>query len=358
VAFLALTAGAAVLARGNSAAAATGLSFVSMMLGELDWMVRQSVELENAMLSVERLLQYRELPVEDVEVEAESGGAATPIAAAAAAAALPIPAAWPSRGHVRFDDVWLNYGGGAVFALRGVSFEAAPGSKLGVVGRTGAGKSTLLAALLRLAEPRRKGGGAGAPCGVAIDGVDVAGVPLSRLRRALTVIPQEPVLYAGPLRSNLDPFGAASDEACWAALEAVELARHFAEAGGGGGLGARVEESGGNLSVGQRQLVCLARAILRRNRVVVIDEATANVDEDTDRAIQRAIRTHFRDATVITIAHRLGTIMDSDAVVVMAGGRVVEAGPPQALAALPSGAFAALLREAAAKEDRQRRRGS
>jgi ATP-binding cassette subfamily C (CFTR/MRP) protein 1 len=104
--------------------------------------------------------------------------------------------------------------------------------------------------------------------------------------------------------------------------------------------------------------VCLARAILRRNRVVVIDEATANVDEDTDRAIQRAIRTHFRDATVITIAHRLGTIMDSDAVVVMAGGRVVEAGPPQALAALPSGAFAALLREAAAKEDRQRRRGS
>ena len=233
----------------------------------------------------------------------------------------------------------------------GVNFAAPPGSKLGVVGRTGAGKSSLLAALLRLTEPRRTEAGG---CGVLIDGVDVASVPLSLLRRAVSVIPQEPVLYAGTLRSNLDPFCAATDAECWEALEAVRLSPLFA-APGRGGLSARVEESGCNLSAGQRQLVCLARAILRRCMVVVVDEATANVDADTDAAIQRAIRTHFAGATVITIAHRLQTIMDSDLVIVVGEGRVKEAGEPGALTKVPGGAFAELLREAEAKSGGGRR---
>jgi ABC-type multidrug transport system fused ATPase/permease subunit len=212
-----------------------------------------------------------------------------------------------------------------------------------VCGRTGAGKSSLLAALLRLSEPERTGADGG--CGVIIDGLDIALVPLTRLRRAASVVSQEPVLYQGSVRTNLDPLGRSSDAACTAALAACALGRLA--------LDAPVSESGGNLSVGERQLLCLARAVLRGTKIVYVDEATANVDPDTDALIQTALRSAFAGATIIAVAHRLSTILDYDAIAVLGDGRVLEHGPPAELATREGGAFAALLRAASAKEEKR-----
>ena len=354
VAFLATAAACAVLARGlvGAGAVAMSLSFVTMLLGELDWMVRQSVELENAMLSVERLLAYAEQPGEEEDARAVSStGRRSGVVFLPPAQ----PPDWPTAGAVNFDGVWLRYRRGEAegnFALRGVTLCIPAGARVGVVGRTGAGKSSLLAALLRLTEPERHPharsppGAAPGSCGISIDGVDVAHVPLARLRRACSVVPQDPVLFAGSVRSNLDPFGEASDLACWEALGSVHM-RPLVERLPGG-LDAPIAEHGGNLSVGQRQLLCLARAVLRRSRVVFVDEATASVDADTDAAIQRVIRTVFRGATVITVAHRLATVLDSDLVAVLGGGLILQCGAPAVLAADRSGPFAALLKEAEA----------
>jgi ABC-type multidrug transport system fused ATPase/permease subunit len=315
--------------------------------------VRQSVELENAMLSVERLLLYSKIETEGVDTEE---GDAADAAADAAARAAGVPAGWPRTGAIELRNVAMRYrrdgeaaaaaaAGGLPFALRGISLVIPAGSRLGVCGRTGAGKSSLLAALLRLSEPERTGADGG--CGVLIDGVDAALVPLTRLRRAMSVVSQEPVLYQGTVRSNLDPLARSSDAACVAALAACALDRLA--------LDAPVSESGGNLSVGERQLLCLARAVLRGTKIVLVDEATANVDPDTDALIQAALRSAFAGSTIIAVAHRLSTILDYDAVAVLGDGRVIEHGPPAGLAAREGSAFAALLHEASVKEKRHAR---
>jgi ATP-binding cassette, subfamily C (CFTR/MRP), member 4 len=231
-----------------------------------------------------------------------------------------VPHDWPARGAVEFRDVHLRYDKDEPTILQGVSFAVQAGQRVGIVGRTGAGKSSLVAALFRLTAIEGE---------VRIDGVATCAVSLERLRQSLSVIPQDPMLFSASIRSNLDPLGEHGDNRLWDALEAVQLGETVKAMSQG--LETPLTEGGSNLSVGQRQLVCLARAILRQSRILVLDEATASIDSATDGIIQHAIRTRFRGCTVLTIAHRINTIIDSDMVLVLESGRVVEYDTPARL---------------------------
>ncbi|KAJ3277412.1 Multidrug resistance-associated protein 4, partial [Borealophlyctis nickersoniae] len=209
------------------------------------------------------------------------------------------------------------------------------GEKVGVVGRTGAGKSSIISALLRLVEPTSGT--------ILIDGVDVCKIGLHDLRSRIAIIPQDPVLFSGTVRSNLDPFGQYTDQDLWDVLDRSNL--KSAVAASPGGLDSTVAENGENWSTGQRQLLCLARAMLRRAKVIILDEATASVDLATDEFIQTAIRRDFASATILTIAHRLNTIADYDRVLVLDHGKVKEYDSPAALLANPGSVFAGMVAE-------------
>uniref|UniRef100_A0A182X2U3 Uncharacterized protein n=1 Tax=Anopheles quadriannulatus TaxID=34691 RepID=A0A182X2U3_ANOQN len=288
---------------------------------QLQFGIRQSAEMFNHLIAVERLLEYRELPAERSQTVAP-----LPV--------VPVPADWPQHGRIEFRNVCFRYAEHDVAVLHRLSFAVAAQEKVGIVGRTGAGKSSLIAALFRMALVEGD---------ILIDGTDTAHVPLEQLRSHISIIPQDPVLFSGTLRRNLDPFESYPDEALWRALELVELRELASESSAGLGLQAYVAAGGQNFSVGQRQLLCLARAILRGNRILVLDEATANVDPDTDRLIQRTIREQFAQCTVLTIAHRLNTIMDYDRVLVMSDGTAVEFGRPAELLAREDGAFRSIV---------------
>uniref|UniRef100_A0A1B0DAI3 Uncharacterized protein n=1 Tax=Phlebotomus papatasi TaxID=29031 RepID=A0A1B0DAI3_PHLPP len=200
--------------------------------------------------------------------------------------------------------------------------------KIGIVGRTGAGKSSIIQALFRLAFNEGL---------IEIDGINAETLGLHDLRSKISIIPQDPILFTGTLRHNLDPFEEKKDDEIWSALSQVELKEAVSHLPRG--LDSKMSDGGSNFSMGQRQLVCLARAILRDNRILVLDEATANVDPDTDRLIQTTIRDKFAQCTVLTIAHRLHTVMDSDRVLVVDAGRVVEFGHPYDLIQKAQGGF-------------------
>lgn len=246
-----------------------------------------------ALASYERVHDYTQL-----EVESEAGVAA--------------PEGWPSAGDIRFEDVTLRYEPGAPAALDGITFQAPAGRRTGIEGRTGSGKSSLFTALLRFTECERGR--------ILIDGVDVATLRPSDLRAQIETIPQDPVLLPGTLRENLDPYGTFTDAELESALEKVGLAGKLLALPEG--LAHVVTSGGARLSTGERQLLCLARALLRRSRIVLIDEATASLDAETDTRIRRTFETELKDATVLVIAHRRDVLLDAARIVRLDGGRV------------------------------------
>ncbi|KAG5894554.1 hypothetical protein JTB14_021536 [Gonioctena quinquepunctata] len=295
-----------------------GLSLTQSMLmtGMFQWGMRQWAEFETQMTSVERIQDYADIVPERDTYSKDP------------------PKSWPENGKIVFVNLNLKYSENDPYVLENVNFEVNPREKVGIVGRTGAGKTSLIQALFRLTHIDGS---------ILIDGVDTRTIPLKALRSKISIIPQDPVLFTGTLRENLDPFDEYKDEELWNALEDVELKNVVEELSTG--LDGKMAESGSNFSVGQRQLFCLARAILRNNKILVLDEATANVDPQTDALIQNTIRKKFMNCTVLTIAHRLHTIMDSDKVLVMDAGRVVEFDHPFNLLQNKNGVFHRLVEQ-------------
>uniref|UniRef100_A0A8C8ZXR7 Multidrug resistance-associated protein 4 n=1 Tax=Prolemur simus TaxID=1328070 RepID=A0A8C8ZXR7_PROSS len=279
------------------------LSYALTVMGTFQWCVRQSAEIENMMISVERVIEYTNL-----EKEAPWEYQRRP------------PPAWPHEGVIIFDNVNFMYSLDGPVVLKHLTALIKSQEKVGIVGRTGAGKSSLIAALFRLSEPEGK---------IWIDKILTTEIGLHDLRKKMSIIPQEPVLFTGTMRKNLDPFNEHTDEELWNALNEVQLKEAIEDLPGK--MDTELAESGSNFSVGQRQLVCLARAILKKNRILIIDEATANVDPRTDELIQKKIREKFAHCTVLTIAHRLNTIIDSDKIMVLDSGRLKEYDEPYVL---------------------------
>lgn len=283
------------------------------------WLTWNLCNLENKIISVERIQQYTCIPREAPLVLKDSRP----------------PNGWPSKGTIEFINLKVRYGPSLPFVINGITCTFFGGKKIGIVGRTGSGKSTLIQALFRLVEPTEGK--------ILIDGLDVTQIGLHDLRAHLSVIPQDPTMFEGTVRSNLDPLEEHTDTEIWQALERSQL-EHVVQAKDKK-LDALVIENGENWSVGQRQLVCLGRALLKKRGILVLDEATASVDTATDGVIQETIKMEFRDSTVIAIAHRIVTVINSDLVLVLSDGKIVEYDKPGRLLENPSSLFAKLVAE-------------
>ncbi|XP_019738048.1 multidrug resistance-associated protein 4-like isoform X5 [Hippocampus comes] len=287
------------------------LSYAVTLTGMFQWGVRQSAEIENMMTSVERVVEYAELKSE-APWETDT---------------MP-PHDWPKRGSITFDSVNFSYSASEPLVLKNLTVVFPSREKVGIVGRTGAGKSSLISALFRLAEPEGR---------IMIDGFRTSDIGLHTLRQKMSIIPQDPVLFTGTMRKNLDPLSEHTDEDLWNALQEVQMKAVVEELPNK--LETMLTESGSNFSMGQRQLLCLARAILSKNRILVMDEATANVDPRTDSLIQQTIRGKFQECTVLTIAHRLNTIIDCDRILVLDASKIHEYDEPYVLLQNQDGLF-------------------
>ncbi|KAI1317577.1 hypothetical protein EDD11_008147 [Mortierella claussenii] len=295
------------------------LTYALSITQTLNWMVRQYTEIESNIVSVERLQEYIELKPEAPEIIDGHRP----------------PQEWPAQGRVDFVDYETRYRPGLELVLRGVTCSIRPHEKVGICGRTAAGKSSLTLSLFRIIEAVKGQ--------IFVDGIDISTLGLYDVRSRFSIIPQDPVLFAGTIRFNLDPLGTKSDIELWQALEDSYLKDYVSTMEGG--LNALVLEQGDNFSVGQRQLICLARALLRKTSVLVLDEATAAIDLETDALVQAIIRQKFSDCTILTIAHRINTVMDSDRIMVLDQGRVAEFETPAKLLADSGSIFYSLAKE-------------
>ncbi|KAJ1853661.1 hypothetical protein LPJ73_002600 [Coemansia sp. RSA 2703] len=306
---------------GNAGLAGLTMSYAFEVINSLNWSARSITDVETNMISLERSIEYSQLPPEAPDVIEDNRPAES----------------WPAHGMIEFIDYSMRYRKGLDLVLKNLSFTVLPMQKIGIVGRTGAGKSSLTLALFRIIEA--------ASGKILIDGQDISQYGLYDVRSKLSIIPQDPVLFAGSVRKNLDPFGNYTDQQIWSALEHAHLAELVRSKGEG--LDYKVLKDGDNFSVGQRQLICLARALLRHSKVLVLDEATAAIDNETDAIIQQTIRKEFQNCTVLTIAHRLNTVMDSDMILVIDNGMVAEYDTPENLLANRYSIFTSLVSEAA-----------
>eukprot|EP01133_Synstelium_polycarpum_P004376 gene4376-5119_t len=292
------------------------ISYALSITSTLNKATIQMTDMENKMNSVERVRHYIHCPVETT-------------------ALFPAPRSWPSNGTIDITDLVMSYKPNLAPVLNGLTASIGAGEKIGIVGRTGAGKSSIVAALFRLVESSHGS--------IVIDGVDTSMIDLAHLRRNLSIIPQDPVLFSGTLRSNLDPFNETSDTDLWQVLRDIQLTSTVSQLDGG--LDSVVTDNGSNWSMGQKQLISLGRALLRRPKILILDEATASVDPQTDALIQRTITNNFSKATILTIAHRLNTIMHSDRIMVLDAGRITEFDTPKNLLTNPGGLFTWLVDE-------------
>ncbi|KAL5577869.1 hypothetical protein UlMin_019568 [Ulmus minor] len=295
------------------------LSYGLSLNNSLVLSIQNQCTIANYIISVERLHQYMDIPSEAPEVIEENRP----------------PANWPDVGKVEIRDLQIRYRANAPLVLHGISCTFAGGHKIGIVGRTGSGKTTLIGALFRLVEPT---GGR-----IIVDGINISTIGLHDLRSRFGIIPQDPTLFNGTVRYNLDPLSQHSDKKIWEVLGKCQLREAVQEKEGG--LDSLVVDDGSNWSMGQRQLFCLGRALLRRSRVLVLDEATASIDNATDTILQKTIRTEFADCTVITVAHRIPTVMDCTMVLAMSDGQVVEYDEPMKLMKREGSLFGKLVKE-------------
>ncbi|KAG0197031.1 hypothetical protein BGX28_009441 [Mortierella sp. GBA30] len=299
---------------------AVALSEIGNLTQVMNRIMSIGCQIETDVVAIERVREYSQLPSEACDVIPDSK----------------TDKAWPQHGEIAFKDYSTRYREGLDLVLKKVSVTINGGERIGIVGRTGAGKSSVTLALFRIIEA--------AEGSISIDGINISTLGLHELRSRLTIIPQDPFLFGDSIRSNLDPFGRHSDTELWTALESASLKSYVSSLSEG--LSATIENGGENMSLGQRQLMSLARAMLAKNtRVLCLDEATAAIDIETDNAIQRALRREFQGCTVLTIAHRINTIMDSDRILVLDNGEMKEYESPAKLLADSTSIFYSLAKE-------------
>ncbi|KAL5004806.1 hypothetical protein ScPMuIL_018262 [Solemya velum] len=298
------------------AMAGLAMAFAIQTTGLFQFTVRMAIDTESRFISVQRLKHY----TEDIDQEPENVEGE-------------LPEKWPTRGRIVFQRLKMRYRDKLPNALRGVSFVAHAEERIGIVGKSGSGKSSLGVALFRLVNPSYGS--------ISIDNIDISKVPLKKLRSSLSIIPQDPVLFVGTVRYNLDPFDNYTDEELWSALGKCHIKDTIAALDLK--LLSPVVENGDNFSIGEKQLLCLARALLRKCKIMVLDEATASIDTETDSLVQKTIREAFSDCTMFIIAHRLNTVLHCDRILVMEDGKVAECDKPSVLLANPSSKFKAML---------------